>query len=154
MSDTRPVHVGAVVLRNGEALFVRQTPTHSLGAVWTIPWGLLHMGEEPSAAALRETLEEAGIVAKVIGLLAVQSLPPPWEGTVALVFLCAHEAGEPHGDGIETDAARYLSREELISSAEPFEPWCRWLTIRSLQGHDAVLRASADNPFGAAGFVA
>lgn len=35
MSDARPVHVGAVVVRNGEALFVRQTPTHSLGAVWT-----------------------------------------------------------------------------------------------------------------------
>jgi ADP-ribose pyrophosphatase YjhB (NUDIX family) len=154
MSDARTVHVGAVVVRNGEALFVRQTPTHSLGPVWTIPWGLLHAGEAPSAAALRETLEEAGIVANATGLLAAQSLPAPWEGTIALVFLCTHEAGEPRPDGVETDAARYLSLEELIHSDEPFEPWCRWLTIRALQGHDAALHTNEDNPFGTEGFVA
>ena len=149
------MHVGAVVVRDGQALFVRQTPSHSLGAVWTIPWGVLDADEAPSRAALRETLEEAGITARVDGLLAVHALPAPWEGTLALVFLCRHETGEPRPDGVETDAARYLSVDELRQSGEPFEPWCRWLTLQALDGTSRVLEGDVSgNPFGAEGFIA
>ena len=150
----RWIHVGAVVVRNGSALFVRQTATHSLGPVWTIPWGVLQSGEPPSAGALRETVEEAAVTATVEGLLAVQCLPAPWEGTLAFVYLCAHQDGEPRPDGIETDAARYLSLDELRNSTEMFEPWCRWLAIQTLEGRTGVLQPVAGNPFGAEGFIA
>jgi ADP-ribose pyrophosphatase YjhB (NUDIX family) len=144
----RTVHVAAVVLRDRRALLVRQTPTHSLGPVWTIPWGVLGADELPAAAAAREVREESNIVARVRGLLAVQSLPDPWKGTLALVYLCDHVEGVPAPDGIETDAAAYFSLDELTQSAEAFEPWSRWVAERSLSGYVAGLECVAGNPFG------
>ena len=152
-ANRRLIHVGAVVLDGGRVLFVRQTSTHSLGAVWTIPWGIPEPGEDPSDAALREASEEAGVKAEVTGLLAAQSLPEPWRGTIALVFLCRHVSGTPTPDGVETDAAQYLSATEL-ASINPTEPWSRWLAGKVLSGHTSVLRSLSENPFGPEGFVA
>lgn len=150
----RPVHVGAIVIRSGEVLLVRQTPSHSLGAVWTIPWGVLDPGEQPAAAAAREVREEAGVEADVVGLLAAQSLPAPWVGTLALVFLCTHVAGTPVPDGIETDQARYFGAADLAGETGEFEPWSRWLVERVLAGSTGVLKRVEGNPFGPEGFVA
>ena len=151
----RTVHVGAVVLRERRVLFVRQTPTHALGPVWTIPWGVLGAAELPAVAALREAREEANIVARVRSLLAVQSLPQPWTGTLAIVFLCEHVEGVASPDGIETDAAAYFTLDDLAQSVEPFEPWSRWVAGRALAGHVAGLESVDGNPFGvAAGHLA
>lgn len=151
----RTVHVGAVVLHEKRVLFVRQTPTHSLGPVWTIPWGVLGAEELPAVAALREVREEANVVARVRSLLGVQSLPRPWLGTLALVFLCEHVEGVPAPDGAETDAAAYFTLDQLAQSVEPFEPWSRWMAERTLAGYGAGLESAAGNPFGvAAGHLA
>jgi ADP-ribose pyrophosphatase YjhB (NUDIX family) len=150
----RIIHIGAVVLNEGRVLLVRQTPSHSLGAVWTIPWGVLDRGETPSAAAMREVLEESGVSAEVVGLVSAQSLPAPWEGTIALVFLCTHVSGEPSPDGVETDQAAYFSASELQAQSGAFETWSRWLVERVLAGHTHVLRPKEGNPFGSEGFIA
>jgi ADP-ribose pyrophosphatase YjhB (NUDIX family) len=152
--EKRIVHVGAVVLHEQRILFVRQTESHSLGPVWTIPWGVLDQKESPSEAALRETVEEAGVSAQVLGLVAAQLLPPPWQGTLALVFLCQHLSGSPKPDGIETSAARYLSTDELSDSIGEFEPWSLWLARQVLAGHTSVLSSLEGNPFGSEGFIA
>lgn len=152
--ESRVIHVGAVVMRGEQVLFVRQTPSHSLGAVWTIPWGALESGEAPASAALREAREEAGIEAEVSGLLAVQLLPAPWAGTIALVFLCRHVSGTPTPDGIETDAARYMAAPDISAEPGPFEPWSRWLVERVLAGNTRTLQPIAGNPFGKEGFIA
>ena len=77
------VCIAAVVRRADRILLVRQSPGHSLQGQWTVPWGRLEPGESPTAAALRETLEESGIHAEVEGLLGVQELPAlspdPWD---------------------------------------------------------------------------
>lgn len=148
------MHVGAVVADGHRVLFVRQTATHSLGPVWTIPWGVLEPEESPSEAALRETLEEAGISAQIVGLIAAQTLPPPWHGALALVFLCTHVSGSPRPDGIETSEALYLSAEELGRADREFEPWSLWLVQRFLAGHTSALVGIAGNPFASEGFIA
>src|SRR5690606_1216914 len=150
----RVIHVGALVKSGDEALFVRQTPSHPLGPVWTIPWGVLEAGEIPASAAARETLEEAGVQVAVSGLVAVQALPAPWEGTVALVFLCQHISGTPIPDGIETDRARYMGLSDIAAEPGAFEPWSRWLVERVLAGHTVILQPLEGNPFGQEGYIA
>lgn len=148
------VHVGAVVTNEGRVLFVRQTPSHPLGAVWTIPWGVLDPGEAPAIAAAREALEEAGVRVEVSGLLAMQPLPAPWAGTIALIFLCKHVSGTPTPDGVETDRARYMAPADIEVETGGFEPWSRWLVERVLAGHTGVLQPIEGNPFGQEGHIA
>jgi ADP-ribose pyrophosphatase YjhB (NUDIX family) len=115
--------------------------------VWTIPWGRLDANEAPSAAAIRESLEEAGVQVEVEGLLGVQALPDPWRDSLALIFLCRHVDGMPAPDGVETDAARYFTAGELRACTEPFEPWCRWLVEHLLSRGMKALPAAAAHPF-------
>jgi len=139
------VCVGAVVLRGDQALFVRQAPGHPLEGQWSIPWGIVEAPETPEAAALRETWEEGGIRANVVGLLGLQNLPE--EGWLGLVFLCRHVEGAPRPDGVETDRAAYFSLEEMANGDEPFEPWCAWVVRRVLQGKHHLIPPAPDTPY-------
>ncbi len=141
------VCVGAVVLRGDKALLVRQAKGHSLEGQWTIPWGKVSSGESPSGAVLRETIEEGGVTAEVEGLLGVQEIPAPWEGQIGILYLCRHLDGEPEPDNHETDAARYLSVEEIEGLDEPVEPLSRWLTMRVLRDDFTMIRDLPSNPF-------
>jgi len=42
---------------------------------WALPMGKMEIGESPSACAVRETLEETGVVVEVIGIVGVYSDP-------------------------------------------------------------------------------
>ena len=140
------VCVGAVVLKGNKALFVRQAKGQSLEGQWSIPWGIVNSGESPEVAVLRETMEEAHIVAKVEGLLGIQNLPK--KGWLGIVFLCRHVKGTPKSDGgVETDRAAYLSLSEMDALNEPFEPWCKWIVHRVLHGNYHIIPPEADNPY-------
>ncbi len=143
--------VGAVVRRGDEILLVRQSAGHSLAGQWTIPWGRLEPGESPRAAALRETAEEGGITAAVDGLLGVQELPAPWDGWIALIYLCSHVSGEPQPCDVETDAARYFSRAAWDALAEAREPLSDWLARRVFAGACTAIPMDASNPLPHAG---
>ncbi len=139
------VFVGAVVLQGERVLFVRQAKGHSLAGQWSVPWGAVDPGEWPESAAVRETQEEAGIVAEVEGLLGVQNLRR--EGWLGIAFLCRHISGTPAGDGVETDQAAYFSLAEMDAFAEPFEPWSEWLARHVLAGECHVIPPAPGNPF-------
>ncbi len=126
-------------------LFIRQAPGHSLAGQWSIPWGILDQDESPADAAVRETLEEAGVQASVDGLLGIQDLPET--GWLAIAFLCRHVEGHPRPDGYETDAARYFTRVEIEQWEEPFEPWCKWLALQVLQDEHRVIPERSAHPF-------
>ena len=143
---TTIVCVGALVTRDDSVLAVRQADGHSLEGQWTIPWGTLEDGESPSAAAIREVREEADIQAKIEGLVGVQELPEPWPGWIAMIFQCRYVDGEPKPDARETDAARFLTLDELHGLAEPFEPWSLWLLDRALRDGVAISR-DTPNPY-------
>lgn len=140
------VCVGTVVLRENRALFIRQAKGHSLEGQWSIPWGIVDPGESPDVAALRETLEEGGIVAEIEGLLGIQNLPQ--KGWIGIVFVCRHVSGIPKSNGgIETDRAAYFSLAEMDAFDEPFEPWCEWLVCRVLRGEYHLIPPELDNPY-------
>jgi ADP-ribose pyrophosphatase YjhB (NUDIX family) len=64
------VGVGAVVLRGGRVLLVRRGGQPSLGK-WTLPGGLVELGETTAEAVRRELLEECGIDITLVGLAGV-----------------------------------------------------------------------------------
>ena len=128
------VCVGAVVLQNERALFIRQTYGTYKGR-WSIPWGFSNddngFPEAPDKAVVREVLEEAGVTAVIQGFLGIQNDTPvingkkePW---LYLLFQCQHQSGTPTPDGKETDAACYLSFSEMDAFSEEIEPFSKWL---------------------------
>jgi ADP-ribose pyrophosphatase YjhB (NUDIX family) len=64
MARENPAHpavgVGAVIVRNGRALIVRRAHEPRKGE-WSLPGGLLHLGESLADAARREVREETGL---------------------------------------------------------------------------------------------
>ncbi|MBI2218283.1 MAG: NUDIX hydrolase [Candidatus Rokubacteria bacterium] len=64
------VGAGAVVLHGGRVLLVRRGGQPSLGK-WTLPGGLVELGETTAEAVRRELMEECGIDITVVGLAGV-----------------------------------------------------------------------------------
>lgn len=141
------VCVGAVVTLAERVLLVRQSPGHPLEGQWTIPWGRIERGESPTAAVLREIGEEAGVSARVEGLLGVQELPEPWKGQIGILFLCAHVDGEPVPDMRETDAVDSFDAARLESIADSVEPLTYWLVRRVLAGEFKLVKMNEKGPF-------
>ena len=133
------VAVGAVVVHDNAILFVQNTYGPFKGQ-WSIPTGFVDPGEYPEAAALREAHEEAGIEARLEGLLAVSMID--WEGDpqLYLVFLCQHLSGVPTPDGGENSHAAYLTLEQIDTSPIAIEAQNLWLTRRVLRGEHIVLK--------------
>ncbi len=65
------VGVGAVVLIEDKVLLVRRAAPPGKGK-WSIPGGLVELGESLSNAAVRELYEETGIRAKPLGVIDVE----------------------------------------------------------------------------------
>jgi 8-oxo-dGTP diphosphatase len=64
------VGVGAVVLEGGRVLLVQRGRPPALGR-WSLPGGLVHVGERLEAAVRREVTEECGLALAVHGLVGV-----------------------------------------------------------------------------------
>lgn len=147
----KPVCVGGVVIRDNRALLVRQAKGHVLEGIWTIPWGFAEQDDKPEEACLREVLEEAGVTAKVEGLIGVQNLRKP-DDAFGLIFLCSHESGELRPDGVETDDVAYFSVEDLDALGEEVNAFTAWMARRVLEGTQTVLAPTSENPRGLPGF--
>ena len=92
---------------------------------WAVVSGILDPGEEPAPAALREVLEETGIVAEVIALTAVSTseLITYPNGDLAqyldLCFWCRRTSGEAHVADDESLEVGWFDPDEL---PEPLNP--------------------------------
>jgi len=64
------VGVGIVVLKEGEVLLVKRGAPPSQGK-WSLPGGLVQLGESAEAAAVREAAEECGLRVRLLGLVGV-----------------------------------------------------------------------------------
>jgi 8-oxo-dGTP diphosphatase len=64
------VGVGAVVLDAGRVLLVRRGAAPSMGK-WTLPGGLVELGETTVEAVCRELMEECGIAIRPCGVAGV-----------------------------------------------------------------------------------
>ena len=68
--DAPRVGVGAIVIHEGRVLLVRRGRAPALG-LWSVPGGLVELGETTVEAARREVEEETGLDVRIAGLVGV-----------------------------------------------------------------------------------
>jgi ADP-ribose pyrophosphatase YjhB (NUDIX family) len=118
--DRPLVGVGAVIVHQGKALIVQRGAEPRRGE-WTVPGGMLELGETLRAAVEREVLEETGLVVRAGSVVDVfDSIYPDSEGRtqyhyVLIDFLCELVAGtlKPASD---ISDARWITEAELDST--------------------------------------
>lgn len=114
------VGVGAVIVEGDRAVLVRRAAEPTAGE-WSIPGGLLELGETMRAGAEREALEETGLqveageVLEILDRIVPGSSGKPRFHYVLIDFLCRRIGGELRagGDAAEARWARESEFEGL-----------------------------------------
>ncbi len=121
----RPVvGIGGVIIDQGRTLLIRRG-SDPLRGEWSIPGGILEIGESLEEGVARELLEETGIEVRVLELIEVfdriyleegstgaESRRKPRFHFVIADYLCERLAGEPRAGSDVTDVA-FATEEEL-----------------------------------------
>ncbi len=113
------IGVAAVVFEGARVLLVQRGREPALGK-WSLPGGLVELGETLDAAVCREVLEETGLDVRVVGLVAVlDRIIHDEEGRiryhyVLMDFLC-HSIGGTPAAGSDVTACGFVSLDELAS---------------------------------------
>ena len=115
---SRPlVGVGAVIVSHGRVVLVRRGRAPALGE-WSIPGGLVHVGERLRDAVVREGLEETGLIIEPGDLIElVERIFPDPDGRirfhyVVADYLCCVKGGNLRPSSDALDAA-WFRREDL-----------------------------------------
>lgn len=110
------VGAAGVVVQKHKALLVRKTYGHAKG-VWALPGGFADHEELLDETAAREVFEETGVEAVAEAVIGVRTRYLDEGGAVFVIFRMRPVAGEPRPDGVEVDAARYFTVEEITALA-------------------------------------
>src|SRR5436190_12504332 len=124
--DRPIVAVLAVVVRGEKALIVQRAQQPNQGR-WGFPGGVLELGETVADGAMRELLEETGVVAEPAGWLNVHdAVSRDAEGRVQFHYVLIAVRGIWRaGEGVAADdaaATAWVSREEIIAGLYPTFP--------------------------------
>ena len=115
------IGVGAVIVDGGRVVVVRRGH-EPLKGEWSIPGGVLEIGETLRAGAAREALEETGLVVEAGEVLEVldrivrDSEERIQFHYVLIDFLCRPTGGELRAGG-DAEEARWIAAGELDSFA-------------------------------------
>ncbi len=105
---SRPVvGVGAIITRGGEVLLVRRGREPQKG-LWSIPGGVLKVGETLEEAILREVREEVGLEVRVVERVeVVERILPDAKGKLEYHYILIDYLCEPAGGTLQAadDAA-------------------------------------------------
>jgi 8-oxo-dGTP diphosphatase len=124
--DRPIVAVLSVVLRGGRALIVQRAQQPNAGR-WGFPGGVLELGETVAEGAMRELLEETGIIAEAADILSVfDAIHHDDEGRVRYHYtLIAIRGIWRAGEGAAADdaaAVAWVSRAEIVAGLYPTFP--------------------------------
>ena len=116
--STPLLSVGAVVVQNGRVLLVRRG-REPLKGHWTLPGGMLELGESLAAGTIREVREETGLDVGVIELIELVDRIVREEGRVRYHYviadyLCRVTGGQLRAAS-DADAVRWVERSEWNS---------------------------------------
>lgn len=108
--------VGAIVFRQAEVLLVKRAGQPDAGR-WSLPSGLLEVGETVEGAAVRETFEETHVRVRPIRVFEVGDLirnegPRVRWHYVFIDLLCEYIGGEPF-PASDAANARFIPLDEL-----------------------------------------
>jgi mutator protein MutT len=113
------VGVGGVVIADGRALLIRRAGPPLQGE-WSIPGGLLELGESLDQGVRRELAEETGLEVRVLDLIEVfERVFPDNDGRtkyhfVILDYLCEAVSGEARAASDVTEVA-WAQEDDLAS---------------------------------------
>jgi 8-oxo-dGTP diphosphatase len=119
--DHPVVGVGAIILREGKLLLEKRLNEPARGK-WTIPGGVVELGETLEEAVVRETLEETGLVVESPRLLDVVS------------EVNRDEAGGVRYHYVIVDFAVAIERGEPLAASDAGE--LRWVPLDEVEGFD------------------
>jgi ADP-ribose pyrophosphatase YjhB (NUDIX family) len=117
------VGVGAIIVEDGRVLLIKRGNAPLLGE-WSIPGGMLELGETLRQGAEREALEETGLVVRATELLGVfdRIVPDETKRTlyhyVLIDFLCHRISGDALAAG-DASEVRWFSVEEFAKLSLP-----------------------------------
>jgi len=121
--DCPRVGVGAVVLDRGRVLLVRRGGQPSSGR-WSLPGGLVELGETTADAARRELREECGIDITVAGLAGVvDRVTRDAEGRVRYHYVLV-------------DYLAFTDTDAVVAGTDAAE--CRWVEIERVSELDVT----------------
>ena len=121
--DSPLVGVGAVIIEGDRVVLVRRGHP-PLAGEWSVPGGVLEVGETLRQAAVREALEETGLRVEVGELLGVYDRilrdadERPRYHYVLIDFLCRKTAGDFQAAD-DAAEARWFTRAELVGLGLP-----------------------------------
>jgi len=117
------VGVGAIIIAEGRVALIKRGKPPLLGE-WSIPGGMLELGETLRQGAEREALEETGLIVHATEVLGVfeRIVPDAAQRTsyhyVLIDFLCEVVSGEIRAGGDAADA-RWFTPDELSALPLP-----------------------------------
>ena len=113
------VGVGAVIVQRGRALLVRRASEPLMGE-WSVPGGMLELGETLRDGVRREVLEEAGLVVEPGEVLDIfDSIITDGEGRtqyhyVLIDYLCRPISGEARA-GTDVSEVQWVGQTDLAA---------------------------------------
>lgn len=120
---TPKVAVGAVVgNEEGKILLVQRADS----GVWLYPTGWADIGYSPSEVALKEVLEETGIVCEAVQVLGVidgQRMGFTRFGMYMILFHCVATGGELQAHPLETSGVGWFGPDELPEPTAGAQWW-------------------------------
>jgi 8-oxo-dGTP diphosphatase len=143
MTENSPCHFVAactlVTRANGDVLMVKT----GFRPGWEVPGGRVEIGESPYAAALRETIEETGIVSRITQMTGVYTNLT--RGIVIFAFLGEYVSGEPTPSH-ETPEVGWIERTKVLSLIEEPPMLARVRDMLNFNGQ-IIFRSYTKDPY-------